>query len=85
MAIKRMIYRCIDLYVDGFRHMTWGKGLWAVILVKLLIIFAVLKIFFFPDFIATHRGKMTPDDFVGSQVLQDTLPTTLAAHAGGND
>ena len=65
--------------------MTWGKGLWAVILVKLLIIFAVLKIFFFPDFIATHRGKMPPDDFVGSQVLQDTLPTTLASHAGGND
>ena len=56
-----------------------------MILVKLLIIFAVLKIFFFPDFIATHRGKMTPDDFVGSQVLQDTLPTAPASHAGGND
>ena len=29
--------------------MTVGRTLWAVILVKLFIMFAVLKVFFFPD------------------------------------
>lgn len=29
--------------------MTWGKQVWAIILIKLFIMFAVLKLFFFPD------------------------------------
>lgn len=41
------------LYIDGFRRMTWGRTLWIIILVKLFILFAVLKFFFFPDFLKT--------------------------------
>lgn len=40
------IYR---FYYDGFRSMTVGRQLWIVILIKLVIIFFVLKLFFFPD------------------------------------
>ena len=29
----------------------WGRQSWIVLLVKLFIIFAILKIFFFPDFL----------------------------------
>lgn len=36
-------------YVDGFRSMTLGRTLWAIILIKLAIMFLVLKIFFFPN------------------------------------
>lgn len=36
-----------ELYYDGFRSMTLGKVLWAVIAVKLFIIFFVLRLFFF--------------------------------------
>lgn len=46
--------RIIDLYVDGFRNMTVGKTLWAVIIVKLILIFALLKLFFFPNFLSTN-------------------------------
>ena len=46
--------RAIDLYVDGFRNMTVGKSLWILILVKLFLFFAVLKLFFFPDFLASE-------------------------------
>lgn len=41
--------RVADLYVDGFRSMTVGRKLWVLIIVKLLIIFGVFKLFFFPD------------------------------------
>lgn len=34
------------LYVDGFRQMTWGRVLWAIVLVKLLVMFLVLRVFF---------------------------------------
>ena len=36
-------------YVNGFRTMTWGKSLWVIILIKLFIMFVILKIFFFPN------------------------------------
>ena len=49
-------YRVYDLYYEGFKSMTLGRTLWAVILVKLFIIFAVLKVFFFPNFLKEHAG-----------------------------
>jgi hypothetical protein len=36
-------------YYEGFKSMTLGKSLWLIILIKLFIMFAILKIFFFPD------------------------------------
>ena len=47
-------YRVYNLYSDGFRSMTLGRTLWAIILVKLFIIFAILKVFFFPDYLKEH-------------------------------
>ncbi len=44
-----MLKRIFRFYRDGFRNMTWGKRLWGIILVKLFIMFAILRIFFFPD------------------------------------
>ena len=46
--------RIFRFYRDGFRSMTIGKSLWRIILVKLFIMFAVLKVFFFPDFLSTQ-------------------------------
>jgi len=37
------------MYVDGFKNLTWGKPLWIIILAKLFIMFAILKVFFFPN------------------------------------
>jgi hypothetical protein len=47
-------YRVFDLYYDGFRSMRLGKTLWAIILIKLFIMFAILKVFFFPNFLKEH-------------------------------
>lgn len=41
--------RALMLYVDGFREMTVGRRLWALIIIKLAILFLVFKLFFFPD------------------------------------
>jgi len=46
------IRNCSDffaMYVEGFKNLTWGKTLWIIILVKLFIMFAILRVFFFPD------------------------------------
>lgn len=44
--------KIVRFYCDGFREMTLGRTLWAVILIKLFIMFAVLRLFFFPDLLA---------------------------------
>ncbi|MGM9706367.1 MAG: DUF4492 domain-containing protein [Prevotella sp.] len=62
--------RVVDLYVDGFLHMTIGRTLWAVIIVKLIIIFGVLKLFFFPNYIGTHAEKGQEADFVAGEVMK---------------
>ena len=41
------------MYIEGFRSMTIGRSLWLLILIKLFIFFAILKLFFFPDILAT--------------------------------
>ncbi|MGI6231463.1 MAG: DUF4492 domain-containing protein [Prevotella sp.] len=65
---RNLLYRIYDLYADGFRNMTLGRTLWAVILIKLAIIFLVLKIFFFPNFIKSNAEKGHEDEFVSSQI-----------------
>ena len=49
--------KAYHLYADGFRQMTVGRTLWAVIIIKLVVIFAVLKLFFFPDVLAERYGS----------------------------
>ncbi|MDE6197149.1 MAG: DUF4492 domain-containing protein [Muribaculaceae bacterium] len=46
---KSLLRRVADLYVDGFRSMTVGRSLWLLIIIKVVIFFAILKLFFFPD------------------------------------
>jgi len=52
--MKSQIIWVYRFYRDGFRSMTVGKTLWKIIFVKLFIMFAVLKLFFFPDFLQTN-------------------------------
>ena len=56
MAEKRsLIKRIVSLYVDGFKGMgSLGKSLWILLIVKLILLFAVMKLFFFPDFLSTN-------------------------------
>lgn len=61
---KGFIYRVFDLYYDGFKNMTIGKTLWTIIIIKLIIIFLVLKLFFFPNFISSNAEEGHEDDFV---------------------
>ena len=46
--------RIVRFYLDGFHHMTVGKTLWKLIIIKLIVMFAILKLFFFPNFLAEN-------------------------------
>jgi hypothetical protein len=69
MKKNSFLYRAFDLYYDGFRNMKLGKTLWLIIGIKLFIIFIILKLFFFPNFISQHSEKGEEADFVATEVL----------------
>ena len=67
--IKSNIIRVYEFYRDGFRSMTLGRTLWALILIKLFVMFFILKIFFFPSFL---KGKSTEEkqEYVGTELIE---------------
>lgn len=44
-----MLIAIYDFYRDGFRSMVLGRTLWKIVLIKLFVLFAVFKVFFFQD------------------------------------
>ena len=73
MRKDNFLYRVYDLYVDGFRHMRLGKTLWTIILIKLFVIFVILKIFFFPNFLKQH-AEGDEASFVASELTDRANP-----------
>jgi hypothetical protein len=70
--------RVADLYIDGFRNMSgWGRKVWIIIIIKVLIMFAILKVFFFQDFLKTkydndkQRSEYVLDQLINSSVTHD--------------
>ena len=70
MNKKGWLYSVYSLYRDGFRQMTLGRTLWTIILIKLFIIFAILKVFFVPNYISTHADEGKESDFVATEILK---------------
>ena len=69
MAKENFLSKVFHLYYDGFRSMTLGKTLWAIILIKLFIIFVVLKVFFFPNFLKQHADGDEPS-YVANELVE---------------
>jgi hypothetical protein len=70
MDNSKFLYRVYDLYRDGFRKMSLGRTLWLIIAVKLLIIFAVLKVFFFPDFLKMKVADGDKAGYVSEELIR---------------
>jgi Na+/H+ antiporter NhaD/arsenite permease-like protein len=66
--MKKLLARIFDLYYDGFRSMTIGRRLWIIVLVKLFIMFFILKLFFFPNLL---KENYSTDKERSEHVLRD--------------
>lgn len=66
--MKRTLKRVWDLYYEGFKNQSsWGRQVWLVILIKLFIMFFVLKLFFFPNILKT---KFSSDEQRSNYVIE---------------
>ena len=57
-------------YMEGFRSMTLEKTLWAIILIKLFIMFFILRLFFFPNIL---QQKYDTDEERANQVIENLI------------
>ena len=71
MKTKNIFTSIWKFYVDGFKNMTWGRPLWGLIFLKIIILFFVLRLFFFQPILA---GKSDEEkiDYVGTELTQPT-------------
>ncbi|HAN00526.1 MAG TPA: DUF4492 domain-containing protein [Marinilabiliales bacterium] len=62
--------KIFQFYLEGFKSMTVGKKLWAIILIKLFVMFVVLKLFFFPNFL---KKNFSSDQERSEYVLEQLI------------
>jgi hypothetical protein len=67
------IYR---FYGDGFRNMSsWGRRVWIIIIIKVFIMFVILKVFFFQDFLkSNYKDEKERSEYVLDQLINSQAP-----------
>ncbi|MDR1454856.1 MAG: DUF4492 domain-containing protein [Tannerella sp.] len=73
MKRKSILWKVFRFYVDGFRNMTVGKTLWCIILIKLFIMFCLLKPVFFPRFLERFDTRAGKAEYVSSELINRAI------------
>ena len=66
--MKRAIVAIYNFYVEGFRNMTWGRQLWWIILLKVVLLFLVLRVFSFRPVLADKSDEQKIE-YVSNQLI----------------
>lgn len=71
MSEKLPKFNFFTMFRDGFKSMTLGKTLWALVIIKLIIMFLILKPFFFPNFLGSKfDDDKEKADYVSRQLYE---------------
>lgn len=70
-----------QFYMDGFKGMTWGRPLWILIFLKIFILFAVFRLFFFKPVLGGKTDEQK-SEYVGTML---TVPASTAAETVPSD
>ena len=72
--MKNTLVSIWTFYLEGFRSMTLGRTLWVIIFIKLFIMFAILRVFFFPNFLSNQPTEAAKGNYVGNKLIQRAAP-----------
>ena len=72
--MKNTLLTIWNFYLEGFRSMTLGRTLWVSILLILFVMFFILKMFFFPDFLGGHPTDADKGTYVGNELIERAIP-----------
>ncbi len=64
-------FNFFTMFRDGFKSMTLGKTLWAIVIIKLIIMFLILRPFFFPNFLSSKfDDSQSKSDYVSEELVK---------------
>ena len=67
--MKNTLLSIWNFYVEGFRNMTWGRPLWFLIFLKVVILVLVLRMFFFEPVLA-GKSEEQKIEHVGKELMR---------------
>ena len=66
--MRNLVTAIWQFYVEGFRSMTLGRTLWLIIAIKLFIMFFILRLFFFPNYL-NEAAAGAKEDYVSRELI----------------
>lgn len=67
---KEPIYISVyNSYLKGFQNMKLGKKLWFIIIFKFIVLFFILKLFFFPSYLGQFKGDRAKEEYVLKELI----------------
>ena len=69
-VMKNTLRSIWNLYADGFRNMTWGRPLWMLIFLKVIVLFLVLRMFFFEP-VLSGKSDAEKSEHVGKELVSE--------------
>jgi hypothetical protein len=65
-------FNFFTMFRDGFKSMTLlGKTLWVLVIIKLIIMFLILRPFFFPDFLSSKfDDPQSKSEYVSDELIK---------------
>lgn len=73
MKRKPVWKRIFLFYKEGFQEMRLGKTLWCIILLKLFIMFFILKLFFFPSYLGQFDSDAAKEEHVSGELIERAI------------
>jgi len=72
MTFLNILKKIYVFYFEGFRNMSdWGRQVWIIILIKLFVIFLILRLFFFPDVLKKNfKDERSRSNYIREQLLK---------------
>lgn len=72
MEEQKQKFNFFSMFWEGFKSMKLGKVLWTIVIIKLIIMFAILRPFFFPNFLnSKFEDSESKAEYVGQQLTNE--------------
>lgn len=70
-------FNFFTMFWEGFKSMTIGKVLWTIVIIKLIIMFLILRPFFFPNFLnSTFENEESKIEYLQQELyhVDESVP-----------
>lgn len=69
-------FNFFTMFRDGFKSMTLGKTLWTIAIIKLIIMFLILRPIFFPNFLnSKFDDSQSKSEYVSDELIKRSNTT----------